>query len=256
MKNKMGKSLCFFSAKGGVGKTINLLNLAGIFEQLEKKVLLIDLDLYSGGLATYLNHKYDKSIYHLALDLENSKFNDLNDYTVQIDDYIDLICAPKDPRDANKISANTIPTIIKNAKLKYDVVLIDTNHALNDINLTILDNVDQINFMITNDPLDLKNIKSLISIFKSLAITNYKIILNNSRDPFKNYFSTYEIKKIINHNIDYILSADLFLKDLDKLIMKGVIISLDIKFADIMTDDYQTFVVMATDLLEGADNNE
>lgn len=30
MKNKKGKSMCFFSAKGGVGKTVNLLNLAGI----------------------------------------------------------------------------------------------------------------------------------------------------------------------------------------------------------------------------------
>ncbi len=251
MSEKMGKSLCFFSAKGGVGKTTNLLNLAGILEQLGKSVLIIDMDLYSGGIATYLNKKFDKSIYHLAFDMENGKYDDLDNYTVQVDDFIDIICAPKDPRDANKIDAGIIPTIIKNAKLNYDVVLIDTNHALNDINLTILDNVDQINFVITNDPLDLKNIKSLITIFKNLEIDNYKILLNNSRDPFKSYFSTYEIKKIIEHNIDYTLSTDLFLKDMDKLVMKGVIVSLDIKFADIMTGDYQTFVVMATDLLEG-----
>ena len=45
MKIKKGKSLCFFSAKGGVGKTTNLLNLAGILEQFDKKVLIIDMDL-------------------------------------------------------------------------------------------------------------------------------------------------------------------------------------------------------------------
>lgn len=256
MKIKKGKSLCFFSAKGGVGKTTNLLNLAGILEQFDKKVLIIDMDLYSGGIATYLNKKFDKSIYHLAFDLMNNKFNDINDYTVMVDDYIDILCAPKDPRDANKIEAKYIDDIIKKAELKYDAVLIDTNHSLNDINLTILDSVDQIYFMVTNDPLDLKKLKSLLTIFDSLNMNNYKVILNNSRDPFKSYFSNYEIKKIINHRLDYTISVELFLKDIEKLIMKGVIISLDRKFADIMTKDYQAFVTMATDFLEGDNKDE
>ena len=43
--NNKGTSICVFSAKGGVGKTITTLNLAGIFEMLKKKVLIIDFDL-------------------------------------------------------------------------------------------------------------------------------------------------------------------------------------------------------------------
>jgi len=39
MIRKKGKSLCIFSAKGGVGKTITTLNLAGIFKLIEKKDL-------------------------------------------------------------------------------------------------------------------------------------------------------------------------------------------------------------------------
>lgn len=256
MANKVGKTICFFSAKGGVGKTTNLLNLAGILEQLEKRVLTIDFDLYSGAVATFLNRKFDKSIYHLALDIESAAFNDIHDYTVQVDDYIDIICAPKDPRDANKIEASLIPNIIKNASYYYDAVLIDTNHALNDINLTILDSVDQIYFMMTNDPLDVKNMKSLIAIFKALDINNYKLILNNSRDPFKDYFSLYELKRLVGHNIDYTISVDLYLKEMENLIMKGVIVSLDRKFADVMSDDYHTFLVMATDILKGEVSDE
>ena len=256
MAEKIGKAVCFFSAKGGVGKTTNLLNLAGILEQFEKKVLIIDMDLYSGAIATFLNKKFDKSIYHLALDIETANFTDIKDYTVQVDDYIDIICAPKDPRDANKIDASLIPNIIKNASYYYDVVLIDTNHALNDINLTILDSVDEIYFMMTNDPLDVKNMKSLIAIFKSLDINNYKVILNNSRDPFKDYFSLYELKKLIGHNIDYTISVEMYLKEMENLIMKGVIVSLDRKFSDVMSNDYHMFVVMATDILKGEVSDE
>ena len=250
MKELKGRSVCFFSAKGGVGKTTNLLSLAGIFEQLGKKVLVIDMDLYSGGIAAYLNRMNDKSVYHVVFDMMNGNYKDLNDYTTQVDDYIDILCAPRDPRDANKVDHRFIETIIKDAKAKYDVVLIDTNHALNDINLTVLDCVDEINFIVTNDPIDLKNMRSLLSVFDSLNYTNFKITLNNSRDPFKNYFSQFEVRKLLQHNIDYTLSSEMFLKDMDKMIMKGAILSLDRKFAEVMTNDYNSFVNMATDILK------
>lgn len=256
MKLKKGKSMCFFSGKGGVGKTVNIINLAGIFEHLEKRVLLIDMDLYSGGIALSLNKKSDKSIYNLADDIINNRYKDIKDYVVKVDDYIDVLCAPKDPRNAGKIEVRFIEDIIRKAELNYDVVLVDTNHALNDISLVTLSSVDEIVFFVTNDPVDLKNMKSLLAIFNSLEFSNYKVLLNNSRDPFKDYFSMYDIKHILKHNVDYTLSPEMFLKDMEKYVMDGIIVSLDKKFPRMMSRDYQTFLVMATDLLEGENENE
>ena len=50
-----GKVITVSSVKGGVGKTTMVLNLAGIYCGLNKKVLIIDLDLYCGGVAVSFN---------------------------------------------------------------------------------------------------------------------------------------------------------------------------------------------------------
>ena len=84
---------------------------------------------------------------------------------------------------------------------------------------------------------------------------NYRIVLNNSRDPFKHYFTLFDLKKILNHDIDYTLSEELYLKDMDKYIMEGIIVTLDKHFPDYFFKDYKTYLTMATDVF-GGDENE
>ncbi len=254
MAKKFGKTLCITSAKGGVGKTITTLNLAGAYCKLEKKVLIIDLDLASGCIALALNKNNDKSIYDLAMDINSNQYNSLNDYVVKYNDCIDFLASPKDPRQANKINANLIDFILDRAILAYDMVLIDTNHNIDEINLTIMEKVDNILFMVTNDPFDLKNLKSMLSIFQNLGKNNYKVLLNNSINPFKNYFSLYDLKNILKTNIDYTLSAKFYFSDIEEYIMNGKIILLENKIDKKVPKEFATFITMASDFI--LDNEE
>ncbi|MEG2311316.1 MAG: AAA family ATPase, partial [Bacilli bacterium] len=63
------------SVKGGTGKTITVLNLAGTFSKLKKRTLIIDLDLYSGNIAANLNIDDNNDIYKLVSDLSNNLFD-------------------------------------------------------------------------------------------------------------------------------------------------------------------------------------
>ena len=74
MKNSKGKIITVTSTKGGVGKTITTLNLAGVYEKLGLKTLVIDLDLYGGAVATYLNSTNDRTIFNLVEDLTNNRY--------------------------------------------------------------------------------------------------------------------------------------------------------------------------------------
>ena len=177
-----GKIITISSVKGGVGKTTMTLNLAGIYCELNKRVLIIDLDLYSGGIAASLNVKNKKDIYTMIDSMANNRFTELKKYVTTYNKNIDVLACPKDPRMGAKVSGRYIPVIFDLAKKEYDVVLVDTYHILDEINLTALDYSYMTLFIITNDIVDLKNMKSLISIFKDTDKKNYLILLNNSRD--------------------------------------------------------------------------
>lgn len=254
---KKAVSICITSAKGGVGKTTLTLNLAGIYEVLEKKVLLIDLDVTNGGLALSLNKPYKKNIYSLFEDISLNIHNNFSEYVTKYDSYIDVLPCFTDPRSAGKISNSLIEEIIDRASFLYDVILIDTTHLLNELNLYTLDTVDKILYIIGNDAVNLKNMKSIIKIFNDLKIDKYKVLLNNSYNPYKDYFSLYDIKNIIKTNIDYSLSSQFFIPNIDTYVMNGKIITLDKKVPKVYGKDYESLLNIATDLLvRGDDTNE
>ncbi len=245
-----GKIISISSVKGGVGKTTTLLNLAGIYCELGKRVLIIDMDLFSGGIAVSLNIKNRKDIFMLVDSLANNRFTELGKYVTSYNSNIDVLCAPVDPRDAMKIDSRYIPLVFNAARKEYDVVLVDTSHILNDINLTIMDHSYMSLFVITNDPVDLKNMKSLLSIFSETDKINYLICLNYSRDVQKDYLNMYDIRETIECTPNYTIANSFFIKDIDKYVMKGKIITLEKKINRIYSKEISNMKKMALDLID------
>lgn len=247
-----GNIVCVFGVKGGIGKSIFTLNLAGVLSNMNKHVLIVDMDLYGGSISIILNKKVNKSIYNFVDDFNNNRYDNFNDYITKYNNNIDYLACPKDPRKASKIDSSYIEILLDKAKFNYDLILIDTNHILNEMNLTILDKCDNILLVTTNDMLDMKNMRSLISIFKDLDIDRYKVILNNSFRNDKTYFNLYDIKSAINNNIDYEISNKLYIKNIDKYIMDGNIVTMDKKYSN--SNYVKVFNTIVNDIL--GDNNE
>ena len=220
------KIITITSVKGGVGKTTTVLNLAGVFSKLNKRVLLIDLDLYSGDIASTLNVDYDYDIYNLYEDINNNRFDNLDNYIVSYNDNIKVLASPKDPRSARKITSKTLSLILYKASMKFDIILIDTNHILTNINLFAYDFSDEIFYIINNDSMNLKNMKNYVSILKDMNKTNYKIILNESVSRDSGYFNKYDIKNIINKNVNYIIPSSFFIKKFDRYLIEGNVVTL------------------------------
>lgn len=243
------KMITVTSVKGGSGKSTTVLNLAGIYSLQKKKVLIIDLDLYSSAICAMLNLTSYDDLFRLVDDLNNNRYEHFEDYTIKYNDYIDIIQAPKDPRLSSKISSNFLSIIFSKAVLKYDVVLVDTNHFLNEVNLTAFDYSDQILYVMNNDAIEMKNMKTMISIFKDMGQTNYKILLNSSIYKGRNKYNKNVIKTFISHPIDYFIDDSFYIKNIDDYVMAGSILTLDKHIRLNNKKTIKTFEFIAEDLL-------
>ena len=251
-----GKVISVFSVKGGVGKTTMTLNLAGIYCSMGKRVLIIDMDLYSGGIAVSLNINNDKDIFMMVDSMSNNRFTKFRDYITTYNSNIDVLACPRDPREASKIPSKFIPVIFDMVKHEYDVILVDTSHILDEINLTVLDNSYMSLLIVTNDLIDLKNTKSLISIFKNTGKSNYLTLLNSSRDTGRDYMSLYDIRTSIKGNIDYTISSSYYIKNIDKYVMNGEILTLNKSINAFHQKDVSNMKKLAIDLIDDRHGKE
>ena len=180
MNKYKGKILCVASSKGGIGKSIFACNLAGVYGFLKTKVLLIDMDLSNGGLSVLLDLSKGKTIYNLSDDILNNRFSEYDQYISHYNEFVDILPSCKDPREGNKIDSKILEQIITIYQNHYDVIILDTTHTPTNSTLLSLDIADNILFMISDNPIDLKNTANMMTVLKNINKDNIKIILNNS----------------------------------------------------------------------------
>lgn len=254
-KEKKGKIITITSMKGGVGKSTTVILLAAIYKELKKKVLLVDLDLYSGSIAFLLNANVKNSIYNICDDMNNNRYKGINsgDYICHYDEFIDIISAPKDPRQAGKVDRKCLEIMLSSLSNYYDVVLIDTNHVLDVYSMIAFNASDYIVNLFTNDAIDIKGTKNFVSICKNINVNTLILVLNQAQDDRKKYFSNYDIKNVLKHNIDYIIPSAFYTRSFDMFAMESTLL---LNFSKMKQNSKKNYAIVEKLALKLLEDNE
>jgi pilus assembly protein CpaE len=184
---KLGKLICVYSPKGGVGCTALAVNTAVAMCQADPsaKVAVVDCSLQFGDVGISLDIRVGSSIVELA---ESSGEADLEaiESAMVLDDRtgLSVLQAPPKPEMAELVTAEHVRSILERMKRMFDYVVVDTGSRLQDMELSIFDLADRVVLVITPDLPSIKDVRLLFEIFDALEYPSEKVsmVLNKS-DP-------------------------------------------------------------------------
>lgn len=170
--------LSFFGSKGGVGKTTLAVNTAIALARLNKRVVLLDLDLQFGDVGVFLDIAKCDTIVDVVEENDYT-YPALSSFLFKHYSGVAVLSAPPGPEYAELIKADQVTRIIDGLAGEFDYILLDLPPAFTDISLAALGCSGEIYFVLNPDISSLRNAQLSFNIFDSLNLRDrLRLILN------------------------------------------------------------------------------
>jgi pilus assembly protein CpaE len=144
-----GRMYTFAGVKGGVGTTTAATNFAAVCAKQNRSTVLLDLDLDSGDAACYLGLRHQYSLADAAENLDQLDQAMLEGMMVRDALGFFVLCAPEEVERSRVIGADHLREICGFLIERYDVVVVDGSHALDDLLLSCLELSESIFVVLT-----------------------------------------------------------------------------------------------------------
>ena len=177
------RSVAVFSPKGGVGTTTIATNVAvAAAAKRPDRVVLLDLALQFGGVATHLNLRPRQTLADLIRDDSAMREPELlRGYAARHARGLHVLAAPAAPEAAETITSAHVGRILTTALEAYDLVVIDAGSALDERVLTVFEAADTIILPVYAEIAALKAVHALLEYLTETGSVALKsmFVLNN-----------------------------------------------------------------------------
>ncbi|KQY60272.1 hypothetical protein ASD11_12475 [Aeromicrobium sp. Root495] len=174
------RTMTVVSPKGGVGKTSISTNLAvALAQQSPMEVVLVDLDLQFGDVATVLDLKPS----HTLEDAFSSSGRDnllLKTYLTVHSAGFFVLCGAESPAANDSVTADQVTALIRQLQEQFRYVVIDTAAGIDDATLGALEATDDVVLVSTMDIACLRSVRKEVELLTELDLlpTSRHVVLN------------------------------------------------------------------------------
>ncbi|MEI7033241.1 AAA family ATPase [Streptomyces pratensis] len=156
-------------AKGGVGATVTAIQLALAAQASGNAVALVDMDLQTGDIASYLDVQFRRSLADLAQITDISP-RVLADAVFSHSTGLALLLAPGEGERGEEVSDRSARQIVSALRSRYEIVVIDCGGQMNGANAAAVEMADVALLVTTPDVVAVRGAKRVVRMWERLQI--------------------------------------------------------------------------------------
>ncbi|WP_055702261.1 MULTISPECIES: P-loop NTPase [Streptomyces] len=164
-----GTVVAVSGAKGGVGATLTAVQLALAARASGRTVALLDLDLQSGDIASYLDVQFRRSVADLAA-ISDITPRVLQDAIYTHETGIGLLLAPAEGERGEEVTDRVARQTVAALRARYDVVVVDCGAYVTGASATAVELADQAVLLVTPDVVAVRAAKRMVRLWDRLQI--------------------------------------------------------------------------------------
>jgi pilus assembly protein CpaE len=180
---KQRRTVAVHSPRGGVGTTTIATNVAMTMARLRPdRVVLVDLHLQFGQVATHLNLDVKQSLADVARDEAAMREPELlRTYATRHDSGLHVLAAPISPELAELVTAEHVGKILTTLLESYESVVIDAGSWLDERTMTVFEHAENVIFAVCPEISALKALHGMLDYLNEAGSVAAKstFVLNN-----------------------------------------------------------------------------
>jgi pilus assembly protein CpaE len=204
-----GQLIAVRGSKGGVGTTALATNLAvALYRQTKQPTALVDGDFFAGDVLAALNLSSNRSVMDLLSNIGRQDDDLLNTTFVTHSSGIDVLAAPSDFEQVERVKADTYQHTLEELRNHYVYIVVDCATGLDANTLAAIDVSDVMLLVTTPELAALKNAARLIQLGARLGYDDSKLRLVLNRSNLPGAISPNDFEQHLSYKTSYKLPND------------------------------------------------